>query len=121
MTDLVTAAAGNITADSSLNGEHRHLALGALTWHRPDIYLQQEALNATAGQYRPDQGGPQRIHSAYGTGGLACVLHGVEVADHNKAREASDHSLLILRFDRVSLERVLSLPLSTAHTAGTLR
>ncbi|WP_327744705.1 endonuclease/exonuclease/phosphatase family protein [Streptomyces europaeiscabiei] len=82
---------------------------------------QHGALNATAGQYKPDQGGPQRIDRAYGTGGLASALHSVEVVDNDNAREASDHSLLILRFHRVRLERVLTPHLAAAHTAGALR
>ncbi|MFI6434453.1 endonuclease/exonuclease/phosphatase family protein [Streptomyces sp. NPDC050759] len=92
-----------------------------LARYAADHLGQPEALNATAGQCKPDQGGPQRIDRAYGTGGLASALHSVEVVDNDDTREASDHSLLILRFYRVRLERVLTLPLAAAHTAEALR
>ncbi|MCX5357303.1 endonuclease/exonuclease/phosphatase family protein [Streptomyces sp. NBC_00124] len=92
-----------------------------LARYSADHLGQYEALNATAGQHKPDQGGPQRIDRAYGAGGLASALHSVEVVDNDDTREASDHALLILRFYRVRLERLLTPPLAAAHTAEALR
>lgn len=72
------------------------------------------ALSATAGQSKLDQGGPQRIDRTYGAGGLAAALESVEVVDNADTHSVSDHSLLILRFHRVRLERVLRAQPATA-------
>ncbi|MFF5962797.1 endonuclease/exonuclease/phosphatase family protein [Streptomyces collinus] len=68
----------------------------------------KEALAATAGFNKPHQGGPQRIDRGYGTGGVASALEHVEVVDNEDTRAASDHALLIYRFHRTRLERVLT-------------
>ncbi|MFB8775805.1 endonuclease/exonuclease/phosphatase family protein [Streptomyces broussonetiae] len=92
-----------------------------LARYAADHLGQPEALNATAGQQKPDQGGPQRIDRPYGAGGLASALHSVEVVDNDDTREATDHSLLILRFYLVRLKRMLTPHMATAYTAETLR
>ncbi|MEU1273506.1 endonuclease/exonuclease/phosphatase family protein [Streptomyces sp. NPDC005799] len=68
----------------------------------------KEALAATAGFNKPHQGGPQRIDRGYGVGGVASALEHVEVVDNEDTRAASDHALLIYRFHRTRLERVLT-------------
>jgi exonuclease III len=79
-----------------------------LARYAADHLRQPGALAATAGQQRPDQGGPQRIDRPYGSGGIAAALESVEVVDNDDTREVSDHSLLILRFNRARLERLLA-------------
>ncbi|MDF3140979.1 MULTISPECIES: endonuclease/exonuclease/phosphatase family protein [unclassified Streptomyces] len=66
------------------------------------------ALAATAGFSKPDQGGPQRVDRGYAVGGVASALEHVDVVDTKDTREASDHALLLYRFHRTRLERVLT-------------
>ncbi|MYT34389.1 MULTISPECIES: endonuclease/exonuclease/phosphatase family protein [unclassified Streptomyces] len=68
---------------------------------------QDQALAATAGHEKPLQGGPQRIDRMYGTGGIAAALTSVQVIDTEDTRKASDHALVIAKFDRRKLERLL--------------
>ncbi|MGW8374245.1 endonuclease/exonuclease/phosphatase family protein [Streptomyces sp. ODS28] len=81
-----------------------------LARYAADHLNQRYALTATAGYRRPDQGGPQRIDRAYASGGLAAALTGVEVIDTEEVRAASDHALLIYRFHRGRMERLLQQP-----------
>ncbi|AKN68741.1 hypothetical protein QR97_02025 [Streptomyces sp. PBH53] len=68
----------------------------------------QGALAATAGFDKPHQGGPQRIDRGYTAGGVAAALEHVEVIDNEDTRAVSDHALLLFRFHRTRLERVLA-------------
>ncbi|WP_328373280.1 endonuclease/exonuclease/phosphatase family protein (plasmid) [Streptomyces sp. NBC_00445] len=83
-----------------------------LARYAADHLGQPDALAATAGQNRPDQGGPQRIDRPYGAGGLAAALVRVEVIDNEDTRTVSDHALLLLRFNLARLERVLTRPVN---------
>jgi exonuclease III len=78
-----------------------------LARYASDHLSQPGALAATAGQHRHDQGGAQRIDRGYAVGGLASALEHVEVIDNEDTRSASDHALLLYRFNRTRLERVL--------------
>ncbi|GHI98005.1 hypothetical protein [Streptomyces olivaceus] len=62
------------------------------------------ALAATAGFRKPQQGGPQRIDRGYAAGGAATALEHVEVIEHKDF----DHALLLYRFNRTRLERMLT-------------
>ncbi|MFI0742773.1 endonuclease/exonuclease/phosphatase family protein [Streptomyces sp. NPDC021100] len=80
------------------------------------------ALAATAGFHLHDQGGPQRTDRGYAAGGVAAALEHVEVADTEDTRAASDHALLIFRFHRARLERVLAqTPYAQQAGAGRAR
>ncbi|MEU3091333.1 hypothetical protein ACWCQ0_41635 [Streptomyces massasporeus] len=78
-----------------------------LARYASDHLSQPGALAATTGQHRHDQGGAQRIDRGYAVGGLASALEHVEVIDNEDTRSASDHALLLYRFNRTRLERVL--------------
>ncbi len=66
------------------------------------------ALAPTAGFDKPHQGGPQRIDRGYAAGGAADALDHIEVIDTDDTRAASDHALVLYRFSRARLERVLT-------------
>ncbi|MBU3865345.1 endonuclease/exonuclease/phosphatase family protein [Streptomyces sp. 4503] len=66
------------------------------------------ALAPTAGFYKPHQGGPQCIDRGYAAGGAADALDHIEVIDTEDTRAASDHAMVLYRFNRARLERVLT-------------
>ncbi|MFD0572514.1 hypothetical protein ACFQ0T_29095 [Kitasatospora gansuensis] len=66
---------------------------------------QAEALAPTGSMRRPDQGGGQRIDRAYLNAELAPALRAFEV---HTDRDLSDHSLLLMRFDRRELAERLN-------------
>ncbi|MCX4677634.1 endonuclease/exonuclease/phosphatase family protein [Streptomyces sp. NBC_01433] len=68
----------------------------------------KKALDATASFTNARQGGPQRIDRGYAAGGLEAALEHVEVIDNEDTRAASDHALLLFRFNRGRLERLLT-------------
>ncbi len=71
-----------------------------LARYAADHLGQDEATAPTGSMRRPDQGGGQRIDRAYLTAELAPALVSFEV--HTRL-DLSDHSLLLMRFDRETL------------------
>ncbi len=57
---------------------------------------------------KPHQGGPQRIDRGHAAGVAADALDHIEVIDTDDTRAATDHALVLYRFNRARLERVLT-------------
>lgn len=69
---------------------------------------QPGALKATASLWRKDQGHRSRIDRMYCTPDLVPALRSLEVFADDAVAEASDHALLVARFDLRILRRILT-------------
>ncbi|WP_055469037.1 endonuclease/exonuclease/phosphatase family protein [Streptomyces ardesiacus] len=81
-----------------------------LARHAADSLGANGALAATAGINKPHQGGPQRIDRGYAAGGVESALEHVEVIDNEEIRSVTDHALVLYRYHRSRMERVLTPP-----------
>ncbi|MFJ8043809.1 hypothetical protein ACIRBX_25235 [Kitasatospora sp. NPDC096147] len=83
----------------------RRAGLVDLAHYAAEHLAQPEALAPTGSMRRPEQGGGQRIDRAYLSAQLVPALRSFEV--HTNL-DLSDHSLLIMRFDRRELTELLN-------------